>query len=215
MSFAESAEKPPKDDKRLSWSEEDRQTLRRMRLQGASFEEIRQSLQVERKATAIYTYWQNHFAFAVWSPSVLAEAQRLWEDGAGPGEIAQVLGRGLTGSRVARMAKRHRWQALGVLPQPAEADDGSATDIVSVAESAPCDARLLRDWQWSTCAWPMGHPDDADFHFCGGALSLAADGSPRPYCAEHAARAFRKSSPGLDELEAELEAELTVTEVLA
>lgn len=35
------------------------------------------------------------------------------------------------------------------------------------------------------CLWPIGDPGDPDFHFCG------ADALPgKPYCAEHAARAY-------------------------
>ena len=44
------------------------------------------------------------------------------------------------------------------------------------------------------CAWPIGDPDDPDFHFCG-APSIEG----KPYCAEHAARAYiskSKSSGG-------------------
>ncbi len=37
----------------------------------------------------------------------------------------------------------------------------------------------------SGCLWPIGDPNDPDFHFCGAA---AAPG--KPYCPEHAARAY-------------------------
>jgi len=35
------------------------------------------------------------------------------------------------------------------------------------------------------CLWPQGHPDDAEFHFCG-ARPLAG----KPYCASHSAIAY-------------------------
>jgi len=35
------------------------------------------------------------------------------------------------------------------------------------------------------CLWPIGDPNDPDFHFCG-----AAPAPGKPYCAEHAARAY-------------------------
>ena len=35
------------------------------------------------------------------------------------------------------------------------------------------------------CLWPHGHPDDAQFHFCG-ARPLPG----KPYCADHAAIAY-------------------------
>lgn len=37
----------------------------------------------------------------------------------------------------------------------------------------------------SGCLWPIGDPNDPDFHFCG---ASAAPG--KPYCPEHAARAY-------------------------
>lgn len=37
----------------------------------------------------------------------------------------------------------------------------------------------------SGCLWPIGDPGDSDFHFCG---AQAVPG--KPYCAEHAARAY-------------------------
>lgn len=39
------------------------------------------------------------------------------------------------------------------------------------------------------CHWPVGHPNEPEFHFCGD--RIAFDGSP--YCAPHRARAYRKS----------------------
>jgi GcrA cell cycle regulator len=35
------------------------------------------------------------------------------------------------------------------------------------------------------CLWPHGHPDDAQFHFCG-----ARPVPGKPYCAEHASLAY-------------------------
>lgn len=35
------------------------------------------------------------------------------------------------------------------------------------------------------CVWPHGHPGEADFHFCGGEVEPG-----KPYCSEHAARAY-------------------------
>ena len=36
------------------------------------------------------------------------------------------------------------------------------------------------------CRWPIGHPGDADFHFCGGARAPG-----RPYCEAHCDLAYR------------------------
>ncbi len=54
----------------------------------------------------------------------------------------------------------------------------------------PTEGRGMR----SGCLWPFGDPGDADFHFCG------ADCVPgKPYCAEHAARAYITRSRDRDE----------------
>jgi GcrA cell cycle regulator len=40
------------------------------------------------------------------------------------------------------------------------------------------------------CSWPIGHPGDKDFHFCGAKAVVG-----RPYCDEHLGIAFVKSKP--------------------
>jgi GcrA cell cycle regulator len=47
------------------------------------------------------------------------------------------------------------------------------------------------------CCWPIGHPGEADFRFCG--LSAVAD---RPYCEEHAEAAYlRPDDPDITRAE--------------
>ena len=40
------------------------------------------------------------------------------------------------------------------------------------------------------CRWPMGHPGEADFHFCGQAVNPGF-----PYCVEHCGRAYQAQLP--------------------
>jgi GcrA cell cycle regulator len=40
------------------------------------------------------------------------------------------------------------------------------------------------------CMWPVGHPGDGDFHFCGERALVG-----KPYCAAHCAVAYVKSKP--------------------
>ncbi len=48
----------------------------------------------------------------------------------------------------------------------------------------------LLDLSDKVCRWPMGHPGEPDFHFCG------ADVNPGfPYCVEHCGRAFQAQLP--------------------
>nr|HMN55575.1 GcrA family cell cycle regulator [Sphingopyxis sp.] len=40
------------------------------------------------------------------------------------------------------------------------------------------------------CRWPMGHPGEPDFHFCGEAVNPGF-----PYCVEHCGRAYQAQLP--------------------
>ena len=52
------------------------------------------------------------------------------------------------------------------------------------------DKTSLLDLNDKVCRWPMGHPGEPDFHFCG------ADVNPGfPYCVEHCGRAFQAQLP--------------------
>ena len=48
----------------------------------------------------------------------------------------------------------------------------------------------LLDLNDRVCRWPMGHPGEADFHFCGVAVNPGF-----PYCVEHCGRAFQAQLP--------------------
>ena len=48
----------------------------------------------------------------------------------------------------------------------------------------------LLDLNERVCRWPMGHPGEADFHFCGVAVNPGF-----PYCVEHCGRAYQAQLP--------------------
>ena len=48
----------------------------------------------------------------------------------------------------------------------------------------------LLDLNERICRWPMGHPGEADFHFCGTKVNPGF-----PYCVEHCGRAFQAQLP--------------------
>jgi GcrA cell cycle regulator len=48
----------------------------------------------------------------------------------------------------------------------------------------------LLDLNERICRWPMGHPGEADFHFCGDAVNPGF-----PYCVEHCGRAYQAQLP--------------------
>jgi len=52
------------------------------------------------------------------------------------------------------------------------------------------DKTSLLDLSEKVCKWPMGHPGEPDFHFCG------VDVNPGfPYCVEHCGRAYQAQLP--------------------
>ncbi|MAO95968.1 MAG: GcrA cell cycle regulator, partial [Citromicrobium sp.] len=48
------------------------------------------------------------------------------------------------------------------------------------------DKTSLLDLSDKVCRWPMGHPGEPDFHFCGEAVNPGF-----PYCVEHCGRAYQ------------------------
>ena len=48
----------------------------------------------------------------------------------------------------------------------------------------------LLDLSERVCRWPMGHPGEADFHFCGEAVNPGF-----PYCVQHCGRAYQAQLP--------------------
>lgn len=52
------------------------------------------------------------------------------------------------------------------------------------------DKTSLLDLNDRICRWPMGHPGEADFHFCGDKVNPGF-----PYCVEHCGRAYQAQLP--------------------
>ena len=51
----------------------------------------------------------------------------------------------------------------------------------------------LLDLTERVCKWPMGHPGESDFHFCGSPVNPGF-----PYCVEHCGRAYQAQMPRKD-----------------
>jgi GcrA cell cycle regulator len=52
------------------------------------------------------------------------------------------------------------------------------------------DKTSLLDLNDRICRWPMGHPGEPDFHFCGDKVNPGF-----PYCVEHCGRAYQAQLP--------------------
>ena len=99
-----------------------------------------------------------------WTPERVERLTQLFEEGLPTAEIGRRLG--LTKNAV--IGKLHR---IALAPR-------GGTPV------AP-PQRNFFEFNGPSCLWPHGHPDDADFHFCG-ARPLPG----KPYCPEHAAIAY-------------------------
>jgi GcrA cell cycle regulator len=63
-----------------------------------------------------------------------------------------------------------------LVPAKPSADIAGKTTLLDLAEKV--------------CRWPMGHPGEPDFHFCGVAVNPGF-----PYCVEHCGRAYQAQLP--------------------
>jgi GcrA cell cycle regulator len=99
-----------------------------------------------------------------WTAERIARLTELWEEGVTTAEIGRRIG--LTKNAV--IGKVHR---IGLAPR--------------VVKETPPPRRNVCDFTGPVCMWPIGHPDDQDFHFCGG-HPIAG----KPYCTAHAAVAY-------------------------
>lgn len=99
-----------------------------------------------------------------WTSERIDQLKLLWEEGVTTAEIGRRIGV----SKNAVVGKVHR---IGLMPR--------------VVKEAPPPRRNVFDFAGPACMWPIGHPTDDDFHFCGGRPAAG-----KPYCTEHAAKAY-------------------------
>ncbi len=153
-----------------------------------------------------------------WTDERIAQLKAGWEGGMTASQIAEQLGEGVT--RNAVIGKAHRL-GLEARPSPVKAsEDGVAEAPAPSASTAPAAAptaapapapaiprpaarkpvrtgkaakTTLLDLNEKICKWPIGHPGDHDFHFCGKASQAGF-----PYCTEHCLVAYQAQLPRRD-----------------
>ena len=132
-----------------------------------------------------------------WTPERIAELTRLWNAGLTTSEIGMQLGI----SKNAVVGKAHRLH-LSARPSPIKRSGRPRLAVrpmvprLPVASGAhvhapapkprPVVVPRVVELSNHACRWPIGHPGEAGFHFCG---AQAAAG--RPYCTSHCALAYR------------------------
>lgn len=112
-----------------------------------------------------------------WNEDRVELLKSLWSKGRTASQIAEELG---DITRNAVIGKVHR---LGLKSRPSPI----RRDRIMVPPPKPVESRPKRVSE-RECHWPIGHPRESGFHFCG-----APAEQDRPYCAAHCAIAYRRS----------------------
>lgn len=144
-----------------------------------------------------------------WPKGRVENLKRLWADGFSAGEISKLI-TGVTRNavigKVHRLGLRRREKAepierkvpfrkMVVKPRKSAWQhhlDSQPVNVEPIVE-APIplhQRRTVETLEANDCRWPIGDPQEADFHFCG-AKKLPG----LPYCECHARRAFNPASP--------------------
>jgi len=133
-----------------------------------------------------------------WTDDRIAQLKKCWDKGLSASQIAAELGEGVT--RNAVIGKAHRL-GLKSRPSPVKSDSKKAKTATAAkakpkAKAAPkSDASKsktisLLELNERICKWPIGHPGDDDFHFCGESSEAG-----HPYCAKHCGEAYQAQAP--------------------
>ncbi|CAM3141639.1 GcrA cell cycle regulator [Sphingomonas antarctica] len=151
-----------------------------------------------------------------WTDERIDKLKTMWEGGKTASVIAEELG-GV--SRNAVIGKAHRL-GLQSRPSPVTAKETeSPAAVPAVKQAAPPAAvpappsqpapprRLvparpspeiagkttLLELSDKVCKWPVGHPGEPDFHFCGDTVNPGF-----PYCVQHCGQAYQAQMPRRD-----------------
>ena len=154
-----------------------------------------------------------------WNDERVETLKKLWQEGLSASQIASriggvtrnaVIGKvhrlGLSGraptSRTATTRPRVRIAAPRRPAKPRFAAPGQVSLRPFGMESEPyvstyeeidiplAERKSLLDLVESSCRWPIGDPQNAEFHFCNGSKVAGL-----PYCEHHSRRAFQPAQP--------------------
>jgi len=130
-----------------------------------------------------------------WTEERVEKLRELWDKGLSASQIAKELAEGVT--RNAVIGKAHR-MGLASRPSPVKADPAKKAAKKPVEKAAPkkkvASSKVsLLELTDRMCKWPIGHPGDPDFRFCGKPVQPSF-----PYCAEHCAQAYQIQQPRRD-----------------
>ncbi len=125
-----------------------------------------------------------------WTDERIALLKKHWDKGLTASQIAEKLGEV---TRNAVIGKAHR---LGLSGRPSPLKQTAAKPAAKPApEPQPEQNEIITLLMLTErmCKWPIGHPGEPEFQFCG------AKSTPgHPYCAPHAAAAYQERSSKRD-----------------
>ena len=107
-----------------------------------------------------------------WTKQKVDKLTKLWEQGVSAREIANKLG------EVSRNAVIGKANRLGLSKKVGNTEKKIEALYIDVNSLVP---------NMSGCKWPIGHPGDKDFYFCGKEVIPG-----KPYCGEHCLIAYRR-----------------------
>jgi GcrA cell cycle regulator len=127
-----------------------------------------------------------------WTDERIEALRTHWDAGLSASQIAEKLGEGVT--RNAVIGKAHRL-GLKSRPSPVKSEPAQAKAAKPKAKAkAKASGKVsLLELTERICKWPIGHPTDADFHFCGKPSKAGF-----PYCDEHCEVAYQAQAPRRD-----------------
>ena len=123
-----------------------------------------------------------------WTEDKIKDLTRLWDSGYSASAIGKQIGM----SKNAVIGKAHR---LGLRARPSPIKRSAPKPVLApqarleTPKPEPMPVRMppprRAHVRGAKCLWPIGDPNDQDFHFCG---EPATPG--KPYCTEHCAKAY-------------------------
>ncbi|GIX16685.1 MAG: global cell cycle regulator GcrA-like protein [Rhodothalassiaceae bacterium] len=120
-----------------------------------------------------------------WTEDKIEKLKKLWAKGLSASQIAKELGEGF--SRNAVIGKVHR---LGLKSRPSPVKPRARKTGGQPRRRKSREKTLVRllDLNDRMCKWPIGHPNEPDFHFCGKPVEPGF-----PYCSAHCDVAYQTS----------------------
>ena len=138
-----------------------------------------------------------------WTDEKVAKLKELWGKGSTASQIAEILG-GV--SRNAVIGKAHRLNLSGKIIAKKgcnkqtidksknlnvrKARKGRFKSLIIEKDFEPENPKQLEELDDNTCKWPIGHPNEEGFYFCG--RTSLKDFS---YCRLHLLYAFQEKAP--------------------